>query len=219
VLIPLLRERIQTIKQKTDQAYAGLAGGLSLRDRNLILAQLDILRKGSYPLESSRATPLTTLTRYSASTAGRCPMTCYACGTERCEDQLSVCPDCRYGVCGMDGCEGQCACEDNTGPERRAWDSVAYAYYHQYHFAVEYCLNTISRSAISLCLFTLRRDSSSPLPHKGNERRRSPSPSTGPRQLHCRTGFLSGPPRTDSVLGITRRGRTVCCSTARKIKN
>jgi hypothetical protein len=45
-LVPLLREHIQTIRQQLDALYAGLGGILSLRDRNLILAQLGILRAG-----------------------------------------------------------------------------------------------------------------------------------------------------------------------------
>lgn len=43
-LIPLLRERVHNIRQQLDQAYAGLSGLLCLRDRNLILAQLNILQ-------------------------------------------------------------------------------------------------------------------------------------------------------------------------------
>jgi hypothetical protein len=45
-LIPLLREHISNIRQRTHAVYAGLAGLLSLRDRNLILAQLQVLREG-----------------------------------------------------------------------------------------------------------------------------------------------------------------------------
>jgi hypothetical protein len=67
-------------------------------------------------------------------------MTCYSCGVERCEDQLTVCNECGYAYCGMNECDGVCACDD-TSPERRAWDSVAYVYYHQYRYVLEYSIN------------------------------------------------------------------------------
>jgi hypothetical protein len=62
-LVPLLREHIQTIKQKTDQAYAGLAGLLSLRDRNLILAQLGILRAGFLAIGEQSGDAITEIDR------------------------------------------------------------------------------------------------------------------------------------------------------------
>jgi hypothetical protein len=62
-LVPTLRERIQTIKQQTDQAYAGLAGLLSLRDHQLILAQLGILRAGFLSIGEQSGDAITEIDR------------------------------------------------------------------------------------------------------------------------------------------------------------
>ena len=37
---------------------------------------------------------------------------CYSCGTIRTDDTLGLCLLCGAHICGMDGCESLCACDD-----------------------------------------------------------------------------------------------------------